>query len=472
MRRSYALVIVLLLATGVASAQSTPADWPDPTSLTFEPIEFTPITPTRLTLSNGITVYLSENHTLPLVDGVAYVDAKGVFDPADKIGLAAFTTNLLREGGAGGRSVEEIDARLEFLAASVEAGANDFYSSVSFSALSENVDEVLELWRDVLVDPQFDADRVEIERQRQLEAIRRVVDNPVQLGAREFFFRVAEGHPSGAYPTEATISAIARDDLLAFHGRFFQPQATIVALTGDFDTDEMIARLEAVFGDWQGEAVDYPDIPPLSATPEPRVYYLPKDTAQSVILIGHPSVIAYSPEYNDLDIADDILGAGGFSSRLFTEIRTRRGLAYSTQSGLTQGFSYPGVFFTFAATPAEATGQVIELMLSEIERLQQDGVSDTEVEQSRQRILNSSIFRDVSATAVTQRAARVPLLGLEPGYYERYLENVQTITPDEVQRAAQEQLRPNEAIILVVGNAEMFDRPLSDFGEVVTIDTP
>jgi len=468
MRRSRVFFLCLLTLAGIALSQ--PANWPDPSQLTFDLLSFNPPEPARTVLSNGVVVYLAEDHSLPLINGVAYVNARAIFDPADKVGLAGLTASLLREGGAGDLSPDALDRVLEQLAATVETDSNDFFSSVSFSALADNVDQVLGIWRDVLINPQFDAGRLEVERQRQLESIRRIVDNPVQLAVREFYFRLAEGHPSGFYATADTVDAITRDDVISFHQRFYQPTATIVAITGDFDSNTMIDKLEATLGSWQGQPVDYPQIPAFNPNPAPKIYYAPKDIAQSIILVGHPSVTAYSDAYNDLDVANEILGAGGFSSRLFTEIRTKRGFAYSTGSFITQGFDYPGDFVEFSISRAERTGEVIELLLSEVNRLQQGGVTQAELEQSRQTILNQSLFRFTSVAAVTQRTARVELLGLQPGYYENYLSNVQSITPDRVQAAAQQFLRPDDFIIMVVGNQDLFDRPLSDFGEVVTID--
>lgn len=465
MKRFARLALSLVLSLSFAQV----ADWPDPAELTYEPIEFTPPEPTRTELSNGMVVYLLEDRTLPLVQGVAYIDAPGVLDPADQVGLASLTATLLREGGAGDKTPDDLDEALETLAASVEATSNDFYASVSFNALSDNVDEVMGLWADVLLEPGFDEGRLEVAKGRSLEEVRRVKDDPTQLAVREFFFRVAEGHPSGAYPTEESLASISREDVMNFYESYYAPNVTAIAVTGDFATEEMLEKLEEVLGAWEPKNISYPDLPTFDPNPEPKIYYLPKEVAQSTILVGHPSVLAYSPEYNDLDVASQILGSG-FSSRLFREIRTRRGLAYATGSQLAQGFSYPGTFFVFAITNGEDTGQVIELLLSEIQTLQEGGVSEAELAQRRETILNRSLFRFTSPAAITERTARVGLLGLEPGYYEAYLENVQSVTPEEVQAIAQQEIRPDEVIVMVVGDAELFDRPLEDFGEVVTLE--
>lgn len=463
-----ALLLALLPAT--ALAQPAPAEWPAPTELEPEPIEYTAPEPRQERLANGLVVYLLEDRALPLVQGVAYVKAPSLYDPEGKTGLAAMTAAMLREGGAGGTPPDELDARLEQLAAAVEASASEVLASVGFDALSDTLDEVLPLWRDVLVAPDFDAGRLEVLRRRQLEAIRRVVDNPVQLALREFLFRVVDGHPAGAYPTEETINAITRDDLLAFHGSYFGPANTVVAVSGDFDSDRMLSALEELLGGWDVAVDEPPETPEFADDPEPRLYFAEKEIGQSIVIIGHPSVRAYTPAYNDLDVANHLLGGGGFTSRLFEQIRTRRGLAYSTASFVTQGFDYPGIFVAYSISPAQATGQVIELLLSEVERLRSSLPDSAELERARETILNQSLFRFTSPAAIAQRTARVRLLGLEPDYYERYLENLQEISADDIQRVAHEELHPDRAVIMVVGDPSMFDRRLDEFGEVVTLE--
>lgn len=462
-------LLALLLCLTLSSAMAQMTDWPAPEDLTYDPIDFAPPTPTKTTLSNGVTVFLAEDHTLPLISGVAYINAPSVFDPADKVGLATMTATLLREGGAGGRSTEELDEQLEFLAASVEASANAAFASVSFSSLAEDVADVMDIWKDVIVYPEFDAERFELARGRQLESIRRENDNPVTIAVREFFYRLANEHPSGYFATADTVNAISRDDLIDFHARYFKPSAVSVAISGDFDTPTMIALLEATLGSWEDAPVTYPELPAFDMTPEPRVYFAQKETSQSIILVGHPSVLAYSPEYNDLDVANQILGSG-FTSRLFTEIRTRRGLAYSTGSALSQGFEYPGNFYAYAITNAEDTGQVIELLKNEVKKLQTEGVTQAELEQQRETILNRSLFRFTSAADIAARSARTHLLGLPEDYYETYLENVQTISPEDIQRIVTQELRPDDFVVMVVGDASKFDQPLSNFGTVEEIE--
>jgi zinc protease len=461
---------VLALLPSLGAAQPAPADWPAPAQLEPAGLDYDAPEPREETLSNGVTVYLMEDRTLPLVRGVAYVAAPSLYDPPGKTGLAAMTAALLREGGAAGRSPAEIDVRLEQLAGSVEASASAVLASVGFDSLSDTLDEVLPLWRDILTSPEFDPDRLEVLRERQLEAIRRLRDDPTQLAIREFLFRVAEGHPSGAYPTGETIASVTRDDLLGFHSSHYGPANTVIAVSGDFDADRMLATLEELFGSWQVDVAPPPQIPQFDPEPKPRLYLAPRQIGQSIVIVGHPAVLAYSAEYNDLDVANHILGGGGFTSRLFEQIRTRRGLAYSTASVLTQGFEQPGVVLAYSISPAQATAQVLELILAEMERIRAEPVSENELELARETILNQSLFRFTSPAAITERTARVRLLGLEPDYFDRYLENLEEVTAADIQRVAEDELHPERAVIMIVGDPTQFERPLEEFGEVVTID--
>jgi zinc protease len=463
------LLLLPAALAALALGQGIPPQWPHPTELAPEPIEFAAPEPRRETLSNGIEVFLMEDRTLPLIRGVAYVDAPTLFDPEGMAGLAAMTAALLREGGTEDLTPDQVDVTLETLAASVEASASEALASVSFDTLSDTAEQVLSVWRDVLVRPRFDERRLEVLRQRQVEAIRRVVDNPVDLAFREFLSLVVGDHPTAAYPTEASVSAVSRSDLIAFYESHYGPANTVVAVTGDFEADEMLATLEGLLGGWSHEVVAPPEIPPLPEV-EPRLFVLPREIAQSIVLVGHPAVRAYTPEYNDLDVVDHLLGSGGFTSRLFSEIRTRRGLAYATGSGVTQGFRRPGIFVAYSISPSAAAPDVLGLLLSEIDRLRHEGVSEEELEHARQSIVNASLFRFVTAAAITERTARVRLLGLDADYFDRYLENVRGISPSEVQGAAQALLHPDRAVVLVVGDPAAFGSALEAFGEVTVID--
>lgn len=450
-----------------------PTAWPDPAQLEFDPVTFNEPTPERVVLSNGLVVYLLEDHSLPLIDGAAFVKTGSLYDPQAQSGLAALTADLMRSGGSAGKSADALDERLETLAASVEVSAAPEFTSATFSSLTENVDEVLGIFSGVIKAPSFAQPRIDLAKGRVLEGIRRENDDPVTVAVRELNRRIAAGHPAGYVPTADTVGAITRSDLVAFHARYFKPSATVLAISGDFERDALLERLEAAFSSWAGGAVNYPELPPYNPDPAPRVYHAQKDVGQSIVLLGHPSVYAYTPAYNELDVANAVLGGGGFTSRIFTEVRTRRGLAYSAGSQVGQGFAYPGTFLVYAFTRTDKTAEVIALLKEQMRQMAQQPVSARELEVQKNNILNGAVFRFISPAAIVQRVARATdILGLEPGYYDRYIRAVQAATPQDVQQISRREFRPQDMLIVVVGDSAQFDRPLSEFGTVEEITLP
>ncbi len=487
----HALLGLLMSATLVGQAQAAPAqnsqagtpnpqtglpqNWPDPTQLKFSAVTFNEPTPERHTLSNGLEVYLLEDHTLPLIDGAAFIKAGSLYDPQAKSGLASLTADLMRSGGSAGRSADELDTRLENLAASVEVSASGEFTTASFSSLTNTLDEVLQIFTGVLREPTFAQGRIDLAKGRVLEGIRRENDDPVSVAVRELNRRIAAGTPAGYVPTAKTVEAVTRKDLVAFHARYFQPAGMVLALSGDFDTGEMLAKLEETLGTWPEGSVTYPELPPYNTKPPARVYLANKDLGQSIVLLGHPSVYAYTPAYNELDVANAVLGGGGFTSRIFTEVRTRRGLAYSAGSQVGQGFAYPGTFLVYAFTRTEKTAEVITLLKAQMAQMAREPVTEQELTVQKNNILNGAVFRFTSPAAIVQRVARATnILGLKPGYYDRYIESVQATTPREVLEIAKREFRPEDMLIMVVGNEAQFDRPLREFGPVekITLPTP
>ena len=457
-------LLLALLTLGLA--QGVPADWPDPFKMQFQRLQPTAIQPTRVQLSNGLTVLLIEDRSLPFVNGRIYLRAGSIYEPEDKVGLSGIFSAVMRTGGAGDRTPDQVDETLETLAASVSVSTDNLFTSVAFNTLTENLDQVLQIWVDVLLRPRFAQDRVDLEKGRALEAIRRRNDQPTQIAVREFLRRINEGHPAGRISSTASIQSITRDDLLAFHQRFFKPNGAVLAVSGDFNTQEMVARLERTLQGWARGEVSLPTFAPPS--PKPGIYFVQKETNQSVIYMGNPTVTAFAPGYSELDLASRVLG-DGFNSRLFLEVRTKRGLAYATGGAQTQGFGWPGFFYGASISRVEKTAEVIELMLAQFRDLRQRPVSQEELELFRNNILNAEVFRFTSKQAVAERIARTQLLGLPDDYYEQYVRQIQAATPADLQRVMQQYVRPEQFVIVVVGDQRQFDKPLSSLGNVIEV---
>ncbi len=473
-KRSWTASLILLalvfISLALSSKAATSLDeldltivFPHPSELVFQPLQFTPVEAERIELENGIVLYLLEDHELPIVEARAFVRAGADYDPFDKVGLASLTVHVMRTGGTQRMSGDELDERLEFLAASASASG--------FSTLSQHLEEVLAVFADILVHPTFENEKLELARQRTLEAIRRENDQPTQIAFREFIKRVAEGHPSGWFPSKETIQNITREDLIRFHERFYHPNNLILAVAGDFQREELIEKIQTAFAKWQPVEIDFPQVPPLAPESERVVYYVAKEIGQSTIVMGHPGLRQKDPQFIPFLLLNRILGGSpAGDDRLFREIREKRGLAYAVGSFVSGGQRYRGIFGAYSITRADATGRVIQLILSELERIGNEAISQEELTKTQNAISNQFVFQYTSALEVVARAATLEFYELPQNYYQDYLRRVEQMTSQEILEAAQEHLRPEEMKIMVVGAKELFDQGLATFGPVVSID--
>jgi len=453
----------------VAAPDTASADRPRLADLAFAPIE-TPIPKTkRVTLSNGIVVHLLPDRVLPLFRVMAMIKVGALWEPPDKAGLAALTGAAMRSGGTVSRPPDRLDETLEFIAGSVETSIGEESGSASLSVLSKDTGLGLAILADVLRNPRFDPERFDLAKARMLDGIRRENDDPTSAAGRELDKLVYAGTPYGRFPTLESVQSITREDVIAFHKKYFAPQNVMLGVTGDFDEQKIIARLEEVFAGWSGPAPGYPPPPRAGDRAGPRVYLARKKLPQSVIRMGHLSLKRTDPDYQAVAVMDDILGGAGFTSRLVKEIRVDRGLAYSVWSYTFGGRWEKGKFMAGAETKAASTAQTIELILGQIAKIRAEPVSKEELDNAKKSIVNSFVFGfDRPIKTLTQRMT-VDYYGLPADYLETFRDKVQAVTVDDVLRAAGKRLRPEALKIVVVGDPVGFDKPLSTFGQVEEI---
>jgi len=232
----------------------------------------------RVMLANGMQLFLLEDHELPLINMSAMIRTGSVYEPADKIGLANITGTVMRTGGTTGRTGDEIDEELEQIAASVETGIGESSGSASVSVLKEDIDTGLTILADVLMNPAFREDKIELEKIKTRSSIARRNDNARQIVRREYNKIIYGPQSVYARQTEyATIDNITRDDLVAFHKKFYRPNNMMLAVWGDFDTDGMIASLQKVFGGWEKADTEIPAVPEVKYEFRPTVNLVRKD---------------------------------------------------------------------------------------------------------------------------------------------------------------------------------------------------
>ena len=350
-----AVIIVASVTAGDLLAQEIVAH---PRDLTYPALEYQvpPASEFREVLPNGIVVYIAEDRILPLFDMSVTIRTGGVFDPPGKAGLAALTGEQIRDGGTVNLTPEELDERVEFLAASLSSYAGDTRGGVNLSLLSKDIDEGLALLVEMLRYPRFDEERLRQAKERNLQNIKRRNDSTSSIEDIEWGFLMnGADHFSNDYPSSASINAITRDDLVEFHRRTYHPANMIIAVAGDFDRAEMLEKIAAALADWPVGEPASEAIPAPQQEPPRGVFVVNKDDVnQGRVSLGHKAIMRGSPDEFPLIIMNTILGGGGFQSRLVAKVRDEEGLAYSVGSGYRQGVYYPGDFRCFFQSKSNA----------------------------------------------------------------------------------------------------------------------
>ncbi len=473
-RRALGLVVLLvstvLLAMPAAPAESVPP-LGDPRAMKFDPVTFTIPEVERIVLENGIIVYLLADLELPLVTVSAMIRTGAIYEPADKVGLAALTGSVMRTGGTARMKGDQIDEELEFLAANVAIGIGNESGAASLDILKKDLEQGLAIFADMLRTPAFEPAKVELEKRQAMEVIRRRPDSPSGIAGREFRkLLYGADHPLGRESTIETVSRITREDLVAFHRQYFTPDGLILGVTGDFEKPAMLDALRKTFGDWKPQPVTLPAIPPVTASAAAgssrSVNILSRDLTQTNLRVGHLSVKEDDPDFFALSLLGDILGGNSFTSRLFRDVRSRQGLAYSVGSRLAAGNLGPGAFLLYALTKGSSTHQALASMLDHMEQLRQEPVLDDELQAAKDAFLNSFVFSFANAGLIVGRLMALEYYGLPKDFLQRFRDSVVKLTKDDLLRVARKHLHPDRVIILAVGKDDDFEKPLSTFGQV------
>jgi zinc protease len=425
----------------------------------------------RVTLDNGMQLMLLEDHELPLINASAMIRTGSVYEPADKIGLAAITGNVMRTGGTTSKTGDQIDEELEQIAASVSTGVGLNSGRASMSVLKEDVDTALTILADVLMNPAFPEDKIELAKIQARSAIARRNDNMRAIASREYQKLIYGPESVYARQTEyATINNITRDDLIAFHRKYYHPNNMMLAVWGDFDTKEMIKKIQAAFKGWPSAEVRVEPVSEVKYDFRPTVNVVRKDDVhQSCIFLGHIGGLMNDPDYFAEVVMNEILG-GSFTSRLFKNVRSRMGLAYSVSGRYSSDFDHPGIFYVNCQTKSESTVKAIKAMTDEVRKITQDEVTDEELALAKEAYLNSYVFNFDSKGQVVQRLMTFEYFGYPDDFLQKTKANVEKVTKADILWVARKHLEPDKMQILVVGRPDDFDQPLSVLGQVHDVD--
>ena len=470
MRR--ALIFAALAAAVAAPALAAQDVRTEVQSLRYPALRFNPPTPKRLTLSNGVPVYLLEDHALPTL-AVQIVSRRGVANVPDSLwGVAWQADGMLRTGGTTRLTPDSVDKLLEFYAINLFISTDHEQSTASVSGLARYRDQMLDLAFEVLRTPRNDTSRIRVTVGQQQESWRRRNDQPGPVLGRAWSQVVLGDHPLGR-------SLVTPDELAGFtperfrwvQERLFCPQNLLIGVSGDFQERDLVRKLEALLRGWPACKPGLRDLPPVQYATGPKVVLVEKDVNQTNIRMGHPVPvrIADSPEYFASQVADFLLGGSGFTSRMLQRVRSDSGFAYSAFSSWGAEVDRDAVFFAGAQIRAEKTVAGLTLMRDVIRSMRTDPPTARDVQLARDNEVNSFVFRFESASQIVGQQLAYAVDGLPADWFDVYLRGIQAVTPEAVRQASERHLKPDELVMVIVGKPAAFDRPLAELGTVTML---
>lgn len=422
-------------------------------------------------LDNGLEFFLVEDKELPLIDVSVRIRTGEVLVPDEKAGLASITGTVIRSGGSKSYPADSLNQLLENRAASMETSIGFTAGSASMSVLKEDFDLLAPVFVDLLTNPAFPEDKIELAKTQTKTSISRRNDNNQQIGFREFE-RLVYGEDSayGRLTEYETVNNITREDIVNFHSEHFNGENMLIGIVGDFDTDEMKQKLSDAFGSVPAGKETNLMFPEIDYDYEHTINFISKpDVNQSFVLLGHIGGLRENPDYPKIQVMNEVL-SGGFSGRLFQVVRTDMGLAYSVFGQYGMNMFYPGQFYTGVMTKSSTTAEAIDAIIEQIKRLQEEPVAEEELQKTKDQFLNSLVFRYDSYEKVLNERLSNEYSGLSEDAFDEYVEGVKATTAEDVQEVARQYLRPDSLQILVVGNKEEIGDQLQKYGEVNTID--
>ncbi|UCB51658.1 MAG: insulinase family protein [Candidatus Zixiibacteriota bacterium] len=481
--RSLAPVAILALAALLVSAPVVLAgeivDHPE--KLKFKELKYQPPKPDdyRHTLKCGAAAYLAENPEVPTFDLKILVRTGSIYEPLETAGLADMTGYLMRNGGVEGMTAKELDERLAYLAGEISVKIDDDKGTVSLFCLSKDIDKGLELLKKVLRSPVFDAEALDRYRTDLLSEMEQRNASTSAIEKREWQFLTYGDHPCTTphRRTERSVNSITREDMIAFHKKYFFPQNFVFAVSGDFKTADILAKLDGMLSGWPDQELSLPAISDQIPDPQPGVYMIKKEEVnQSRIRVGHVGVKRDIPDEYALVVMNDILGGRSFTSRIKRRVRSDEGLAYSTGSTFERRVLYPGTFEAWLQTK-HATGAFgARLIVDEIKRIRSEKCEADIVDNSKASFISNLVNPFSSKNRIVNTLAEDDYTGRPDDYWQSYAKNMEAVTPDDVLAAAQKYLHPDKLVFLVVGDPEAVqkgsdkhDERFSDFGEITIL---
>jgi zinc protease len=452
-------IIFALICFSTVTAQSsnkqTGSSIPaHPSKLKFQALDWTvPLgSPYRTELKNGLITYIAEDNTLPLVQVVLYIRSGSLLDPSGKEGLASLMANLMRVGGTSKYPADTLNELIDQYAMKFEISATEAQISFSASFLSEYTDKAMDIMEQLIFHPVFSAKKFEKEQKIMIQNIRHRFDDPAPTLRAAYQKQLYAGEVSYRLATEASVKNISRDDLIKLHKKTFVTPKMILSVAGNFNRDSMLAKVEKIFP--PSTQVPNDSFPQIAINPKIKCLLVQKPLSQAYVRLGLPLFKRPHPDYYSVSLLNEILGGGGFISRLGTKIRSDAGLTYSIYSNAESNYTYPGTFYIEFFTKNSSFSQAVAMIIEEVQKVISEQVTDQELENAKASLTGSlpSMFRSpfdiVSTYAWNEYYKR------DPDHFKVYEEKLKKVTREEVLRVAKQYLIPDNFTYTIVGDTD------------------
>jgi zinc protease len=442
-------------------------------SLRFAPLVFDPPEPELHVLSNGVRVLHLEDRSLPLVNVFVRFRGGSSNFPRAYYAAASALPSLVRSGGTRAMPPDSLDALLERYAIGTTVGSGGESAFASLNTLTRNLDVALDLFAAMLATPRLDPAMVEVWRGQELESVRRRADEPGRLAFSEFNRLIFGDHPIGweMEPADLEPEDLSRERLEWVHERVFCRENMLLGVSGDVSWTELRPRLERLARGWPACAERLPRIPTPTMRTEPGVFLIRRPLEQSTVVMAHVADLRQgdTEPFFASRIGSSILGSGGLSSRLMTRVRTEKGYAYSVSSLWTAPRTYDGLVGAITQTKAASTVAAIRLILATVGEMTRQPPAADEVSRTVDEIVNGFVFNFESPAQIVARRMALLAEGLPDDWLQRYLAGIQKVSPEDVRDVFARHVRPDDMVILVLGDPSKLDEPLDALGPVTEL---
>ncbi len=473
MKRELKLFVLLLSISILFSIPSYSQK--DPKQLKFKDIQFKPLRPDFIKIKKGVDLYYKLDRENPVVNVFLILKSGSLQDPKGKEGLSAITFRLMKSGGTKEFPPEKLEEKLDYLGSSITIFPGAEFSQITLWSLKKNFEETWKILMDIIYNPAFDKDRFDLEKKRELESIRRRWDNPMVTG-RILFSELVYGKefPEVRRTTTESINQITLEDVKKFYEENIKNLEVTIGLAGDFDLNRTLSLFKKSFKNWQGIPTKKLSLPRASLASKPGVYIINKeDITQAVICMGHLGINRLDPDNVEINVLNFIYGAGGFNSRLMREVRSHKGLAYSTYGMVGAGRDL-GTFFNFCMTKNQSVGEAISTMREIMVDIVKNPVTSEEIELAKKYEQNAFVHRFDSAIAVLREFISLKLAGFPDNYLETYIPRILKVNEQKVLEMAKRTIHPEELVILIVGKKAEIENQLKalKLGEITEVPLP